>query len=144
MVAVAASGRLRLAQGGPAEALADFEKVRTLYSLETWGLEMQDNGFLHARSSTALALLQLGKGEEARQLAGQELSDARAFRAPRALGIALRVAGLANGDGAGMAMLEESSPEGPLQSDFDARVARPGTEPGLAFPEAGLDSNGLC
>ena len=108
MIAVAACGRLRLAQGRPAEALAEFEKHRALYSPETWGVEMHDNGFLHARSGAALALLQLGEREQARQLAGQELADARAFGAPRALGIALRVAGLTQGDDAGIALLEES------------------------------------
>jgi DNA-binding CsgD family transcriptional regulator len=108
VIAVAACARLRLAQGRPAEALADFEKVRALYSPETWGLEMHDNGFLHARSGAALALLQLGVREQAHELAGQELTDARAFGAPRALGIALRVAGLTHGDDEGIALLEES------------------------------------
>jgi DNA-binding CsgD family transcriptional regulator len=108
VIAGAARARLRLAQGRPAEALADYVKVRALYSPETWGLEMHDNGFLHARSGAALALLQLGGREQARELAGQELADARAFGAPRALGIALRVAGLTHGDGEGIALLEES------------------------------------
>jgi DNA-binding CsgD family transcriptional regulator len=108
VIALAARARLRLAQGRPAEALADFEKVRALYSPETWGLRMHDNGFLHSRSGAALALLQLGEQEGARELADQELSDARAFGAARALGIALRAAGLSLGDDAGMALLEES------------------------------------
>jgi ATP/maltotriose-dependent transcriptional regulator MalT len=108
VIAGAARARLRLAQGRPAEALADFEKVRALYSADTWGLEMHDNGFLHARSGAALALLQLGEREQARQLADQELADARAFGAPRALGVALRVAGLAHGGAEGLELLEES------------------------------------
>ncbi|HLZ96093.1 MAG TPA: LuxR C-terminal-related transcriptional regulator [Candidatus Dormibacteraeota bacterium] len=108
VIAVAARGRLRLAQGRPAEALADFEKVRMLHNLETWGIEMHDNGFLHARSGAALALFKLGKQEQARELAGLELADARAFGAPRALGIALRVAGLTRSDDATMTLLEES------------------------------------
>ena len=108
VIAVAACGRLRLAQGLPDEALADFEKVRALYGRETWGLEMHDNGFLHARSGAALALLQLGEREQAREIAGQELADSRAFGAPRALGIALRVAGLTHGGDSGLALLEES------------------------------------
>jgi ATP/maltotriose-dependent transcriptional regulator MalT len=108
VIAVAARARLRLAQGRPAEALADFEKVRALYSPQTWGLEMQDNGFVHARSGAALALLQLGEPEQARELADQELAGARAFGAPRALGVALRVAGLAHGGAEGLELLEES------------------------------------
>jgi tetratricopeptide (TPR) repeat protein len=70
VIAVAAGGRLRLAQGRPAEALADFEQVCALYSRESWGLQMRDNGFLHARSGEALALLRLGEREHARELAG--------------------------------------------------------------------------
>ena len=108
VLALAARGRLRLAQGRPADALTDFEKIRALYSAEAWGLEMHDNGFLHARSGAARALLQLGEREQARDLAGQELASARVFGAPRALGIALRVAGLTHGDDMGMALLEES------------------------------------
>jgi len=108
VIAGAARARLRLAQGRPAEALADFEQVRALYSAEAWGLEMHDNGFLHARSGSALALLQLDERKQACELAGQELAAARAFGAPRALGIALRVAGLTHGDDVGMALLKES------------------------------------
>lgn len=108
VIAVAARARLRLAQGRPAEALADFDQVRALYSRESWGLQMHDNGFLHARSGEALALLRLGEREHARELAGQELADARAFGAPRALGIALRVTGLTHAGDAEIAFLEES------------------------------------
>ncbi len=107
VITIAARARLRLAQGRPADAVADFDQVAALYSPEAWGLEMHDNGFLHARSGAALALLQLGERARARELAGEELASARAFGAPRAIGIALRVAGLTQGD-AGMALLEES------------------------------------
>lgn len=108
VIVLAARARLRLAQGRSAEALADFEKVQALYSPETWGLEMHDNGFVHARAGAALALLQLGERQRAREFAGQELARARAFGAPRALGVALRVAGLTHGDDVGIALLEES------------------------------------
>ena len=108
VIALAARARLRLAQGRPEAALADFEKVRALYRAEAWGLEVHDNGFLHSRSGAALALLQLGEREQARELAGQELAAARAFGAPRALGIALRAAGFTRGDDEGLALLEES------------------------------------
>jgi DNA-binding CsgD family transcriptional regulator len=108
VLAVAARARLRLAQGRPAEALADFEMVRALYDREIWGLEMHDHGFLHARSGAAQALLMLGERDHARELAGEELAAARTFGAPRALGLSLRVAGLADIDGAGLPLLEES------------------------------------
>jgi len=108
VIALAARGRLRLAQGRPAEALADFEKLGELYGPESWGVKMHDNGFLHSRSGAALALLQLGEREQARELANQELADARAFGAARAFGVALRVAASTRGDDAGLALLEES------------------------------------
>ena len=84
----AARGRLRLAQGKPAEALADFETCAAMFSSDVWGTEMRDVGYLHARAGAAQALLRLGDGEAARQVAQAELADARVFGAPRALGIA--------------------------------------------------------
>ena len=53
-------------------------------------------------------LLLLGERERARTLAGSELADARVFGGRRALGIALRVAGLAQGGTAGLRLLGES------------------------------------
>lgn len=104
----AARGRLRLAQGKPAEALADFRTCAAMFSSEVWGTEMRDVGYLHARAYAAQALLRLGDREAARQVAQAELADARAFGAPRALGIALRAAGLAQGGTAGVELLGES------------------------------------
>jgi DNA-binding CsgD family transcriptional regulator len=104
----AARGRLRLAQERPADALADFEMARALFSADVWGIEMHDNGYLHARSGAAQALLRLGEHERARALAETELADARTFAAPRALGIALRIAGLARGGEQGLELLGES------------------------------------
>jgi DNA-binding CsgD family transcriptional regulator len=104
----AARGRLRLAQGRPADALADFEMARGLFSADVWGLGMHDNGYVHARSGAAQALLRLGEHERARALAEAELADARVFAAPRALGIALRVSGLARGGEQGLELLGES------------------------------------
>ena len=73
-----------------------------------WGVEIRDVGYLHARSGAAQALLLLGERERARTLAGSELADARVFGGRRALGIALRVAGLAQGGTAGLRLLGES------------------------------------
>jgi DNA-binding CsgD family transcriptional regulator len=101
-------GRLRLAQGRPAEALAEFERGRAMMSAESWGVPMHDNGFLQLRSGAARALLQLGEQKQARELADSELAEARVFGAPRALGIALRVCGLAWGGQRGMQLLNES------------------------------------
>jgi len=104
----AARGRLRLAQGRPADALADFQTCASMFSREVWGAEMRDVGYLHARTGAALALLQLGERESARQLAEAELADVRVFGAPRAVGIASRVAGLAEGGEHGLELLSES------------------------------------
>jgi DNA-binding CsgD family transcriptional regulator len=65
-------------------------------------------GYLHARAGAAQALLRLGDRERALELARAELEDVRVFGAPRALGIALRVAGLAQGGEAGLELLAES------------------------------------
>jgi DNA-binding NarL/FixJ family response regulator len=104
----AARGRLRLAQGRPAEALADFEACARMFSPDVWGTEMRDVGYLHARSGAAQALLRLGERESAIRMARAELADVRMFGAPRALGIASRVAGLAEGGERGIELLRES------------------------------------
>ena len=104
----AARGRLRLAQGRPAEALAEFQTCAGMFSPELWGTEMRDVGYLHARAGAAQALLRLGQRGRARDVAEAELSDVRVFGTPRALGIALRVAGLAQGGSRGLELLGES------------------------------------
>jgi DNA-binding CsgD family transcriptional regulator len=104
----AARGRLRLAQGGAVAALADFQACGTLFGADVWGMPIRETGYVHARSGAALALLRLGQREQAGQLAGAELADVRVFGAPRALGIALRAAGLARGGNEGLALLRES------------------------------------
>ena len=104
----AARGRLRLAQGRAADALADFQACAALFEADVWGMPIRDTGYLHARSGAALALLRLGLRQQARQLADAELADVRVFGAPRALGIALRAAGLARGGQEGLALLRES------------------------------------
>jgi DNA-binding CsgD family transcriptional regulator len=104
----ASRGRLRLAQARAQEALADFRTCAAMFSAERWGREMRDVGYLHARSGAALALLRLGERDRACELADAELADVTAFGAPRALGVALRVAGLAPGGERGLALLGES------------------------------------
>jgi len=73
-----------------------------------WGTEIRDVGYLHARAGAAQALLRLGERERARDMAEAELADVKLFGAPRALGIALRVAGLANGGNKGIELLGDS------------------------------------
>jgi ATP/maltotriose-dependent transcriptional regulator MalT len=104
----AARGRLRLAQGRAADALADFQACGAMFADEVWGLPARETGYVHARSGAALALVRLGQHERARQVADAELADIRVFGTPRALGIALRAAGLARGGQEGIALLHES------------------------------------
>jgi DNA-binding CsgD family transcriptional regulator len=104
----AARGRLRLAQGRAAEALADFQTCQHMFGAETWGVEIRDIGYMHARSGAAAALMRLGRTEQARQLADAELADARLLGAPRSLGVSARIAGLTHGGPTGLALLRES------------------------------------
>jgi DNA-binding CsgD family transcriptional regulator len=104
----AARARLRLAQGRPAEALADFRICAAMFSAGIWKTEVRDVGYLHARSGAAEALLRMGDRQGARELAEAELSEVRQFGAPRALGIALRTAGLAEGGTAALERLASS------------------------------------
>jgi DNA-binding CsgD family transcriptional regulator len=104
----AARGRLRLAQGRAADALADFQACAAMFADEVWGLPARETGYVHARSGAAIALVRLGQHQRARQLADAEVADIRVFGTPRALGIALRAAGLARGGTEGLALLHES------------------------------------
>jgi DNA-binding CsgD family transcriptional regulator len=132
----AARGRLRLAQGRPAAALADFQACAEMFSPLVWGTEMRDVGYLHARSGAALALLALGERQSARQSAAAELIDVRVFDAPRALGIAARVAGLAEGGTSGHELLCESVTK-LRSSPARLELAHSLTELGAALRRAG-------
>jgi len=117
----AARGRLRLAQGRAAEALAEFQTCAELFGADVWGMPIRETGYVHARSGAALALVRLGRRQDAVRLAEAELADVREFGAPRALGIALRVAGLARGGPEGLALLRESAA---ALDDSPARLER--------------------
>ncbi|MBV8997770.1 MAG: AAA family ATPase [Solirubrobacterales bacterium] len=132
----AARARLRLAQDRPADALADFETCLAMFSPQLWGTEMRDVGYLHARSGAAMALLRLGERERARELAGAELADVVAFGAPRAIGVAARVAGLAAGGAEGIERLRESV-DALRRSPASLELAHSLTELGAALRRAG-------
>jgi tetratricopeptide (TPR) repeat protein len=91
--------------------------------------------FLAWRSQAAFALFQLGRHEEAAPLAGEELELARNWGAPRALGAALRVAGLVEGGRQGLALLEEAVE---VLADSSAKLehAKARTELGAALRRA--------
>jgi DNA-binding NarL/FixJ family response regulator len=71
-------------------------------------VEMHNPAVLAWRSHLALALLGLDRRDEALELAREELELARAWGAPRPIGVALRVLGLAEGGDEGIETLRES------------------------------------
>jgi DNA-binding CsgD family transcriptional regulator len=99
-----ARGRLRVGQGRIADGLEDFQGVggdltRVLITCPS---------FLPWRSEAALAHLALGDHETAGRLAEEELELARAFGAPRTLGVAKRAAGVVVGGERGELLLREA------------------------------------
>jgi DNA-binding CsgD family transcriptional regulator len=99
-------------------------------------MEMRDVGYLHARAGAAQALLRIGEQRSARDVAQAELADVRAFGGARALGVASRVAGLAEGGERGIELLHESVAS---LTDSPARLelAHSLTELGAALRRAG-------
>jgi DNA-binding CsgD family transcriptional regulator/tetratricopeptide (TPR) repeat protein len=99
-----ARGGLRLAQGQPRAALEDLLEVGRRQ--ESMG--EPNPALMDWRSLAALALFELDRRGEALALAEDEIRLARRFGAPRALGIALRAAGvICNSDG-GLDRLREA------------------------------------
>ena len=101
---LAARGRLRLAERRPASALDDLLAVGDLFHR----LRSPSPTTAPWRSDAALARLALGEQAEARVLAAEELALAVAFGAPRALGVALRAAGLAEDGKRGLELLRQA------------------------------------
>src|SRR5205823_6689756 len=99
-----ARGRLRVAQGRFAEGLEDLLAVGRLLTRAL----ITCPSYLPWRSEAALAQLALGDHESAERLAEEELQLARALRAPRALGIAKRAAGVVAGGEHGASLLREA------------------------------------
>src|SRR5208282_4882517 len=94
-------GRLLFAQGRFGEALAH---LRAAGEIALSGLAPSPS-YLPWRSDAALAF---GEPDTARRLSDEELELARAFGAPRTLGVALRAAGLVAGGRRGEALLREA------------------------------------
>jgi DNA-binding CsgD family transcriptional regulator len=99
-----ARGRLRVGQGRVAEGLADFLGVGESLTRAM----VTSPSYVPWRSAAALAQLALGDHESAERLAEEELLLARAFGAPRALGVALRAAGVVAGGDSGASLLREA------------------------------------
>jgi DNA-binding CsgD family transcriptional regulator len=99
-----ARGQLRVAQGRVAEGLEDILAVGALLTRSL----VTSPGALPWRSEAALVELALGDHESAERRAEEELQLARAFGAPRALGVALRAAGVVAGGDRGASLLREA------------------------------------
>jgi DNA-binding CsgD family transcriptional regulator len=99
-----ARGRILFAQGRYAQALGEFLAAG---EAAISGLAPSPT-FLAWRSDAALAALAVGDLDMARHLSDEELELARVFGASRALGVALRVAGLVTGGPRGEALISEA------------------------------------
>jgi DNA-binding CsgD family transcriptional regulator len=95
-VVAVARAELAMACGDAAGALTHFLRAGDEFPYSGW------------RPGAARAHLILGERAPAIELAEEELARARRFGAPRALGIALRVAGLSHGGTRGLSLLEQS------------------------------------
>ena len=101
---IAGRGRLRLAARRPAAALGDLLAAGDLFAR----LRISAPSVAPWRSDAALAHLALGAHAEARALAAEEVTLARAFNGPRTLGVALRAAGLTDGGRRGIDLLRQA------------------------------------
>jgi DNA-binding CsgD family transcriptional regulator len=110
-------GGLRVAQGRVAEGLGDFLGVGG----DLTRAMVISPSYLPWRSEAALAQLALGDREAAGRLVAEELELARAFGAPRALGVAKRAAGIVTGGKHGELLLREAID---AFDDGDARLER--------------------
>jgi DNA-binding CsgD family transcriptional regulator len=100
-----ARGLLSLAEGSIAQGLDEILDAGQR-QIE-WGMANPAN--MPWRSTAALACAALGNRDRAHDLAEEEVALARAFGAPRALGIALRANGLIEGGERGLELLEEAA-----------------------------------
>jgi DNA-binding CsgD family transcriptional regulator/tetratricopeptide (TPR) repeat protein len=97
--------RLRLLRGDLARGLEEMLEAGRRFE----EVGSRNPAFMPWRSPAALALLQLDRRDEAVPLVEEELELARTWGAPRALGAALRAAGLVEGGERGLALLEEAA-----------------------------------
>jgi DNA-binding CsgD family transcriptional regulator len=96
--------RLRILQGRTRDGLAELLELGRRFE----AIGGRNPAVYSWRSQAALALLELGEVGEARRLASEEVELAQQWGAPRALGRALRTAGLVVGGEAGLTLLREA------------------------------------
>jgi class 3 adenylate cyclase/DNA-binding CsgD family transcriptional regulator/tetratricopeptide (TPR) repeat protein len=99
-----ARGWVRHARRDYAGAAADWDRLG--HCMEAF--EMCNPAVVAWRSHLALALLALDRRDEALELARKEVEVARAWGAPRPIGVALRVLGMVEGGAEGIETLRES------------------------------------
>jgi DNA-binding CsgD family transcriptional regulator len=97
---ISTRGKLRMAERDFEGALADFRSLG--------GISDTNPGWVPWRSLAGLALRELGKEAEARELVAQELEHARSWGSPVPVGVALRVLGLVEGGERGIELLADS------------------------------------
>ena len=129
-----ARGWVRLARGNLEGARSDFERLGRCMD----AFELRNPAVVAWRSHLALALLGLGRRDEALELAREEVELARAWRAKRPIGVALRAQGVAEGGEAGIGLLRESL-EVLKSSSAKLELARTMVELGAALRRAGKD-----
>lgn len=98
------AARLRILRGDPAGGAADLLDACQRFE----SVDSRNPALIAWRSPAALALLGLGERPKALRLAAEELELARAWGAPRALGVALRTLGLIAGGKRGLTLLGEA------------------------------------
>ena len=96
--------RLHVAQGRLEDALADLRALPERYASNV----LRAPTIWPWRSDMAAVLAALGESEEARRLAADEIEIARSMGARRALGVALRAAGVVARGDAALELLEEA------------------------------------
>jgi DNA-binding CsgD family transcriptional regulator/tetratricopeptide (TPR) repeat protein len=93
--------------------LVDGDHEQAFHELVARGRRADEFGFRNPalfawRSRAALALLGLGRNDEARRYAGEELALSRQWGSPRSVGKSLIAAGLAEGGDEGIALLRDA------------------------------------
>jgi DNA-binding CsgD family transcriptional regulator len=99
-----ARGRLQLAREKWGAALEDLQEVGRRQEI----MGEFNPSLMDWRSQAACALAELGRSDEALALADEEVRLARRYGAPRALGLALRAAGVIQDPDSGLSRLHEA------------------------------------
>ena len=97
-------GLVAFRAGSPEQALTDLRAAGDLAR----SLRIENPAFAPWRSEAALALRRLGRPEEARELAHEELELSQRWGAARTIGISLRALGLVEGGQPGERLLREA------------------------------------